>query len=269
MITRNTAFVASLAAALTLFGTGVQAQTPPPAPPMAATPGAMPMSPTPGAMPMGGTPAPSATLNDTDKLFMLRAAQGDMGEIMSSQMALKKSRNADVKAVAQRLVTDHGASLQEGMGLGVLLGLPAPKDPGLMNEAYAAQLRSASGKDFDKIYMAGQVEAHENTIALYGMELSQGQDPQVKAFAMKYLPGIESHTAQIYQVAMAVNAPDSNLRPATPPMVSGVAPASMSGMSSGMNGTSPGAGGSGGMTGGASTGTGGSGTTTGATAPGQ
>ena len=157
---------------------------------------------------------------------MLRAAQGDMAEVSTSQMALKKAEDPGVKQVAQRLITDHSQSLQEGTGLATLLGLTAPKDAGVTNMAITKQLMSAKGKDFDKQYMAGQVETHENVVALYRMELSQGQNPQVKAFAAKYLPGIESHTAQIYQVAQSVGAPGIQLRPSMPPMDSAMMPMS-------------------------------------------
>lgn len=210
-----------------------------------------------------GAMTPSATLNDTDKLFMLRSAQGDMAEISTGQMALKKSKAAQTKQVAQTIIMGHSASLKEGMGLAVLLGLPSPKGPNVVDMIMAQKLSSLSGKDFDKQYLAGQQVDHENTIALYGMELSQGQDPQVKAFAAKYLPGVEGHTALIYQAALSVGASDSSLRPTTSPMVTGVAPASMADMNSmpGMSGGTSGmSNGNGGMSGG--TGTGAAGTRT-------
>ncbi len=216
-----------------------------------------------------GAMTPSATLNDTDKLFMLRSAQGDMAEISTGQMALKKSKAAQTKQVAQIIIMGHSASLKEGMGLAVLLGLPSPKGPNVVDMIMAQKLSSLSGKDFDKQYLAGQQVDHENTVALYGMELSQGQDPQVKAFAAKYLPGVEGHTALIYQAALSVGAPDSSLRPTTPPTVTGVAPAgmadmnSMPGMSNGNGGMSNGTSGmsgtgTSGMSGGAGAGTTGS-----------
>lgn len=189
-----------------------------------------------------GAMTPSATLNDTDKLFMLRSAQGDMAEISTGQMALKKSKSDQTKQVAQTIIMGHSASLKEGMGLAVLLGLPSPKGPNVVDMIMAQKLSSLSGKDFDKQYLAGQQVDHENTVALYGMELSQGQDPQVKAFAAKYLPGVEGHTALIYQAALSLGAPDSNLRPTAPPMVTGVAPAGMADMNS-MPGMSNGNGG--------------------------
>lgn len=204
-----------------------------------------------------GAMTPSATLNDTDKLFMLRSAQGDMAEISTGQMALKKSKAAQTKQVAQTIIMGHSASLKEGMGLAVLLGLPSPKGPNVVDMIMAQKLSSLSGKDFDKQYLAGQQVDHENTVALYGMELSQGQDPQVKAFAAKYLPGVEGHTALIYHAALSVGASDSSLRPTTSPMVTGVAPASMTdtnsmpGMSNGNGGMSNGgmSNGNGGMSG--------------------
>ncbi len=282
---RTLGYAVSLTAALSLFsGPATFAQTS--APGGASTPDASSgTSTTPGmstgagtsTMPgmstgsgMGASSAtPSATLNDTDKLFMLRSAQGDMAEISTSQMALKKSKTAQTKQVAQTLIMGHSASLKEGMGLATLLGLPSPKGPTVPDMAFARMLSSANGKDFDKQYLAGQQVDHENTIALYGMELSQGQDPQVKAFAAKYLPGVEGHTALIYQAAMSVGAPDSMLRPTTPPTVTGVAPATMadmssmsgtSGMSTGStSGTSGASTGTSGMSGGASTGTSGAG----------
>lgn len=229
-----------LGGALTVLGSSAAfaqtaAPTGPASPPatQSNTPGAsMPMSTTPGmSMPMRAA-VDSVTLNDMDKLFMLRSAQGDMAEISTSQMALKKAKTSEARQVAQTLIMGHSASLKEGMGLATLLGLPAPKGPTVPDMAVAKQLSAASGKDFDKLYLAGQQVDHENTIALFGMELSQGQDPQVKAFAAKYLPRIEGHTAQIYQAALSTDAPDSKLRPATPPMVTGVAPASMADMNS-------------------------------------
>jgi len=217
---------------------------------------------TPG-MSMGAMTA-GATLNPTDKLFMLRSAQGDMAEIATSQMALKKSKSPEVKQLAQRLITDHSQSLKEGMGLATLQGLPSPKGPCFADQAVAQKLMSANGKDFDKQFMAAQEEDHENIIALYNMELSQGQDPQVKAFAAKFLLGVESHSVQIYQVAKNVGAPFSELRPSTPPMVAGITPSSdmsgISGMSTTGTSTSGMSGGMGtsasGMNGGMGTGTG-------------
>ncbi len=281
---------ASLSAALALLGsTAAFAQAASPTDPASApasqgaTPGMGTGTPkSAGTPPMPGMSAgpvtPSTTLNDTDKLFMLRAAQGDMAELSTGQMALKKAKSAQTKQVAQTIIMGHSASLKEGMGLAVLLGLPAPKGPTVPDMAMARQLSSASGKDFDKMYLAGQQVDHENTIALFGMELSQGQDPQVKAFAAKYLPGVEGHTAQIYQAALSVGAPDSSLRPTTPPMVAGVAPASMadmnsapgtSGMGTGTPGMSGGTGaGTPGMSGGTGTGAG-AGTGTATPTPGQ
>ena len=41
--------------------------------------------------------------------------------------------------------------------------------------------------------MQGQVADHKATVALFQQEASSGQDPQLKAFAQKYLPTLQHH----------------------------------------------------------------------------
>ena len=54
-----------------------------------------------------------------------------------------------------------------------------------------------------------------------------GMDPDLKAYASKYLPDIVGHTIMIYTVAKQVGAPGSELRPAMPPVPPGVTPTTM------------------------------------------
>jgi len=178
-----------------------------------------------------GVPATAATLNAQDQLFMLRAADGNMAEVMTSQMALKKSKDGGVRQVAQTLIDGHGRAQTELGGLAALKGVPPPKMLGPTHMVVSQQLMKANGRMFDQMFMGAQVEDHENTIALFRQEMAMGQDAQVKAYAAKWLPDIEGHTAMIYQTARAVNVPIMAMRPTSPPS------GPMNGMSGmGMNG---------------------------------
>jgi putative membrane protein len=44
---------------------------------------------------------------DFDRLFYVKAAKGNMAEIMTSQLAVQKARNPQVKQIAQQMVTEH------------------------------------------------------------------------------------------------------------------------------------------------------------------
>ena len=50
-----------------------------------------------------------------------------------------------------------------------------------------------SGEAFDRAFIAAQVKAHHEAIALFGQEISIGADPELKAFADKQLPALRDH----------------------------------------------------------------------------
>src|SRR5689334_13658481 len=68
----------------------------------------------------------------TDTAFVSMAIQANRHEIMMARMALQKSTSAEVKALAQKLVTDHTQLLQQ---LRDLLGSSANNNPALSNDS--------------------------------------------------------------------------------------------------------------------------------------
>ena len=163
-----------------------------------------------------------AQLGAMDQLFVVRAGEGNLAEVTFSQLALKKSRDAGVRAVAQKLIEDHGKAQDELMqvarGKGMML---APKLSATHQTLYES-LSKMKGAAFDKHYMACQVGDHENTVALFQTELDGGQDSDIKGFADKFLTPIVGHTVMIYKVARQVGAPGMEMRPAMPPTPPGV-----------------------------------------------
>ena len=162
-----------------------------------------------------------AQLGAMDQLFVVRAGEGNLAEITFSQLALKKTRDAGVRATAQKLIDDHSKAQDELMqvarGKGMML---APKLSAAHQTLYGA-LAKRKGADFDKHYMACQVGDHENTVGLFQTELDGGQDAEVKGFADKFLTPIVGHTVMIYKVARQVGAPGMEMRPAMPPVPPG------------------------------------------------
>lgn len=200
--------------------------------------GAGPMAPAPmtggamagGAMAGGPTATPGGptmAMSAQDKLFMARAAEGNLAEITFGQMALGKSRTPGVRQVAQTIITGHTQSQNELMGLMQRTALTLPPMLGATHMVVQNALSKEKREGFDKMYMAGQVEDHENTIALFQTEVADGQDPDLKAYATKYLPDIVGHTIMIYTVARQVSAPGMEMRPAMPPIPPGVTPTMM------------------------------------------
>ena len=149
-----------------------------------------------------------------DRVFMLHAAQGNMAEIMTGRLALRKSRNAGVRRVAQTLITGHTMAQRDLAKTFRVRGMALPTKPGVMQQATYNMLSRLSGSAFDKAFMAAQVEAHEKTIVLFEHESMTGRDALARAHATNKLPDIIGHTAMIYTVAQQVGAPGITMRPA-------------------------------------------------------
>jgi len=142
----------------------------------------------------GSVPAP-------DKEFMVKAAQGGMGEVALGALAQHHGSKAGVKRFGQRMVTDHSKANAELMRVAAEKGVTLPDAPGPEEQATKAKLSSLSGAAFDKAYVSDMVEDHKKDIADFTKEAMTGKDPAVKAFAAKTLPTLQMHL----QMVMALN----------------------------------------------------------------
>ena len=178
-------------------------------------------------MPMPGAPMPNGMMSAQDQLFSARAAEGNLAEITFAQMALSKSKNANVRQTASVILMGHTKAQNDLMQLMKTKNMTMMPMLSATHMAVQDALQKAKGDNFDKMYMAGQTDDHENTIALFASETNAGMDDALKSYANQYLPDIVGHTILIYNVARQVKAPGSELRPMLPPVPPGVTPALM------------------------------------------
>jgi len=140
-------------------------------------------------------------LAPVDKTFLRTASQVNLAEVMTSRLALKKSKDKNVRMIAQMLVKDHSTAQSDLKMVAKQYVYQLPTKPNAMQQQMYRRLSSMSGAAFDKEYMKGQVKAHNATVALFNKEMEDGKATQVRSFAAKYLPGIQGHTQMIHNVA--------------------------------------------------------------------
>jgi putative membrane protein len=179
----------ALAAGLVMaVGVATSAQTPPPQPQQP--------KPTPQTMPRDKASMPDKPpMANPDAEFAHKAAMGGKHEVDGAKFAANKAQNADLKALANRLIQDHTAANTELSTImktkKIAMGeakMGEPKsEPG--NESW----RSLSGAAFDRAYADHLVTEHEKTITLFETEASSGTDAELKAFATKTLPTLKEH----------------------------------------------------------------------------
>lgn len=135
----------------------------------------------------------TSALNTIDRQFVTKAAQSDMTEIKTSQLALKSSQNPQVLQFARQMIQAHTESTSKLKPIANQLGLALPKSLGAENQVLVNQLKTLSGTSFDRAYMNGQINGHTKTQAAFETELQQGVNPQLKAFANEILPMVSMH----------------------------------------------------------------------------
>jgi putative membrane protein len=145
----------------------------------------------------------SAMSND-DKEFVSKAGMGGLAEVQMGSLALAKATNADVKAFAQRMVTDHSKANAELAQLATTKGLALPAELGGEHKDAYDHLNSLSGAEFDKAYMKHMVEDHEKDVAEFDKASTSATDADVKAWAGKTLPTLKEHLEQAKTTARKV-----------------------------------------------------------------
>ncbi|MFN2377371.1 MAG: DUF4142 domain-containing protein [Candidatus Binatia bacterium] len=129
-----------------------------------------------------------------DKQFMIDAASGGIAEVEMARVALTRSNSTAVKEHAQVMINDHTQANDELRRIATAKGVTLADVPNPNHKAMVDRLRDTPTSDFDKTYVreAG-VQAHREMQTLYRNESSSGLDPDLKAFAARTLPAVETH----------------------------------------------------------------------------
>ena len=86
---------------------------------------------------------------------------------------------------------------------------PASGEVGAQSAQYkanATQAESMEGPEFDRQYMADQVNVLQQALELFQTEAQNGQDPRLRAFAARALPGLARDLARAQAMAARMGA---------------------------------------------------------------
>jgi putative membrane protein len=135
----------------------------------------------------------------TDPQIAHIAATAHQIDIDRGKLALKKSKNSEVKQFAQQMVDDHSAGLKEAVALCKKLGVKPEANPtskSLMDGAHkaTAKLKKESGKKFDKDYIDTEVAYHKAVIdAVKTVLIPNAQNDELKQLLTDAVPTLEGH----------------------------------------------------------------------------
>lgn len=144
-----------------------------------------------------------------DKRFLKNAAEAGMYEVQGSQLALKKSRDAEIQKFAKMMTEDHAQAEAKLKDLAAKRSVELPKEPSLMQQAKLKYLETREGSKFDKSYASGVgVAAHEQAVELFQDAAEDATDPDIKKFAAATLPVLKKHLEDAKRIDARVNKDD-------------------------------------------------------------
>lgn len=145
----------------------------------------------------------AALAADPDASFYEKAAEGGLAEVELGKLAQDKSPTASVKEFGAMMVKDHSAANEKLTAVAAKNNVKLPTSPAMGQMATKAKLEVLTGTTFDKSYIKGMVEDHQDTIKLFETEAASGQDADARAFAAKTLPTLQRHLKHIQTIAAA------------------------------------------------------------------
>ena len=143
-------------------------------------------------------PAPAAGELSDPEVAMI-ASTAHEAEVEAAELAAKKTKNADVQAFAQKMITEHGAALAKAEATVGKAGItPVASDASRELTTQAEQtmkrLEGLDGAEFDRAYIADQVKMHDQVLqTIDGKLMPAAENPELKTLLTEVRPVIAAH----------------------------------------------------------------------------
>jgi putative membrane protein len=167
------------------------------------------------------TPAQPATADADAAIrkgqeFVNNAGQAGLVEIRTSEMALEKTKNAAVKAFAQKMIDEHKAAGEKLKAAASAAALAPP--PETLDDFHMRRINDLvetdGDADFDADYASLQVDAHNDAIKLFeDYSKDATAISQLKMFTDETLPTLIAHKADAEKVRDQVKKTDAAKNP--------------------------------------------------------
>ncbi len=160
----------------------------------------------------------TGSLSRTDQQFLSKAMAAGQAEVEMGRLAQSRAQNDEVKRFAARMVEDHTRINQELRTLGAARGVswldggPTPVAATGGSAPHPAQLASSARRDldrlqntsapnFDRAFVKQMVADHKVAVGDFQHAAAHANDPELKAFAQRNLPGLQDHLQQARRIS--------------------------------------------------------------------
>ena len=134
----------------------------------------------------------NAAVVKADRDFMRKAAGAGMYEVEVSRLATERAQNADVRAFAEKMVSEHTDANKELAALARARGVELPQKMPADKRKVIDRLKKSNNFDKDYVKTVG-LEDHKADIALFDKAHTTGSDEELKTWTGEKLPILKTH----------------------------------------------------------------------------
>lgn len=145
-------------------------------------------------------------LKSADIAFAMKAAQGGVAEVQMGKLAAEIATSPTVKALGRQMVGDRTKANDDLKSIAEKKGMTLLADMNAHQHATYRKLEKLSGAAFDPAYVTDMLKDHQEDVKEFQKEANTGKDEDIKGFASRTLPGLETRLDKIKSI-------QSNLQP--------------------------------------------------------
>jgi uncharacterized protein (DUF305 family) len=141
-------------------------------------------------------------LSGADVMFLQMMIPHHQQAVDISNLALTKSKDAELLALAKKIATDQALEITQmkawlkNAGAGEDMGHSMSGMGGMLSDAQLANLEKVTGAEFDKAWLFGMVGHHDGAIHMTNM-INDSQNPEIKKFGEAI---VKNQTEQVTQM---------------------------------------------------------------------
>ena len=144
----------------------------------------------------------TTALSKKDVSFIHDAANGGMAEVRMGEIGLQRGQSADVKALAQKLITDHKKANDSLKELATSKGMSIPMQLDDKEQKRLDKLTTES--NFDKAFKDAAIKDHKKDIKEFESALKRNDiDTELKSWIAKTLPDLQEHLRMAEQLGVS------------------------------------------------------------------
>lgn len=145
-------------------------------------------------------------LDDADRQFIEEAAHIGMAGVELGSLATERASATQVRVFADTMVRERSKANAELAAMARAKGVLLPDSTERLHGHDGERLARLSGAAFDRAYMKYMKADHRKSVSLFEHAADAAKDSELRAFARRTLPTLQTHLAAAENIASTISA---------------------------------------------------------------